>query len=88
MWLHNKHTMCFHMGMKNNIPHYRKQAGLTQKALCERMGMKVSRLANYETGIRDPGLPECRAILRALLEAGASCTLDDLFPPDVTAKAA
>ncbi len=72
----------------NHIQKYRKQTKLTQAELGEAAGLgKQSRIGNYESGIREPGLDECRAIVTALAAAGAindageAVTLDDVFPP-------
>lgn len=66
----------------NNIAHWREKAGLTQAELAKRCNWsKQSRISNYENGFRTPGIEHCRAIVNALNQAGAQCTLDDVFPP-------
>lgn len=65
----------------NKISTYRKQLGLSQRQLAVQLGWIQSRLANYEAGFRTPGLEECRKIVSAFNRLGASCVLDDVFPP-------
>ncbi len=66
----------------NNIAEQRNKLGITQSRLAEACRMGKSRIANYEVGIRTPGLQDCRAIVSALNELGAECFLDDVFPPE------
>jgi len=63
----------------------RKRVGITQAQLAERVGMTQAAIGHYETGRRRPGLEECRRIVTALNELGASCTLDDVFPSSQSA---
>lgn len=65
----------------NNISKERTALKLTQETLAADLGWRQSRLSNYEVGIRKPGLGDCRRIVEALNRAGASCTLDSVFPP-------
>ena len=66
----------------NNMEKWRKAVNLSQVALAEACGWKSqSRISNYENGIREPGLQECRIIVTALRNHGADCSLDDVFPP-------
>lgn len=72
--------------MSNNIAKYRGTAGITQKALADALGWLPSRVANYEQGIREPKLEECRAIAQTLQSFGAKdATLDNVFPPKSSA---
>lgn len=64
----------------NQIKKSREKFGITQKALCEQLGWQQSRLSNYETGRRTPGLSDARAIVRALNSLGAKVDLDFVFP--------
>lgn len=66
----------------NCISELRRGAGVAQLALATELGWSQGRLSNYEAGRREPGLAECRAIVRALVRLGAPCTLDDVFPPE------
>ncbi|PJY97722.1 helix-turn-helix transcriptional regulator [Pseudomonas donghuensis] len=66
----------------NQIAALRKSAGIKQRELVARLGWTQTRLSNYESGHRTPGLSECRAITSALNDLGAKCTLDDVFPPE------
>ena len=66
----------------NQVRMIRERAGLTQAALRRALGWNQSRLANYESGLRSPGLTEARLIVSALNTLGAKCELDDAFPPE------
>lgn len=73
----------------NNIARLRKEAQIKQRYLGQVLGWTQARLSNYESGNRMPGLSDCRAITAALNRLGATCTLDDVFPPEpVLARAA
>lgn len=74
----------------NRIAEVREQAKIRQRALIETLGWTQARVSNYESGRRVPSLNDSRAIVRALNELGAQCTLDDVFPvaPICSAKAA
>lgn len=65
----------------NNIADHRKKAGVSQAKLADSCKWGKSRIANYEIGIRTPGLNECRTIVEALNKLGVQCRLDDVFPP-------
>lgn len=65
----------------NQIAAIRKRIGKTQAELAGAAGWRVSRIGNYELGLRTPGLSECRQIVAALNEIGADCSLEDVFPP-------
>ena len=68
--------------MINKIGVFRKKADLNQTEFGDLLGWGQSRVGNYESGYRDPGLDECRAIVAALNETGkVNVTLDDVFPP-------
>lgn len=64
----------------NRIREIREDAEISQAALHRHLGWKQSRLANYESGARTPSLDDSRAIVSALNELGAPCTLGDVFP--------
>ncbi|VVO50177.1 hypothetical protein PS862_00271 [Pseudomonas fluorescens] len=66
----------------NRIACLRKEAQIKQRDLGELLGWTQTRLSNYESGHRTPGLSECRAITAALNRLGAVCSLDDVFPPE------
>lgn len=66
--------------MLNKIAEFRKEAGLSQMDLATSLNVTQGTISNYETGYRDPGLNECRAIVKALNAAGIACGLDDVFP--------
>ncbi|KRV72599.1 helix-turn-helix transcriptional regulator [Pseudomonas citronellolis] len=64
----------------NRIRETREGAGISQVSLRRQLGWKQSRLANYESGVRTPGLNEAREIVSALVALGADCNLDQVFP--------
>lgn len=70
--------------MGSQLKKYRLKAGLTQKELAEAANFPPSqrRISYYETGLRHPKLDDCRLLIAALNDAGVSCTLDDVFPPE------
>ncbi|WP_434681404.1 helix-turn-helix transcriptional regulator [Pseudomonas sp. R1-18] len=65
----------------NHVRTIRKHAGITQAQLRRALGWNQSRVANYESGLRRPGLSDARQIVAALNLLGARCSLDDVFPP-------
>ena len=65
----------------NHVRTIRKHAGITQADLRRALGWNQSRVANYESGLRRPGLSDARQIVAALNSLGARCSLDDVFPP-------
>lgn len=67
----------------NNIAVERKKLGVSQAQLSDVLNWGRSRLSNYEAGLREPGLSECRSIVDALNKLGASCTLDSVFPKEL-----
>lgn len=66
----------------NRIAEVRKAVDKTQAQLANELGWRVSRIGNYEIGLRTPGLMECRAIVKALNNIGAKCSLEDVFPSE------
>lgn len=64
----------------NNIASERQKLGISQTQLAEALGWGRSRLSNYESNLREPGLTECRSIIDALNTLGAQCSLDSVFP--------
>lgn len=77
----------------NNLKEFRNQVGLTQARLAADANLgTASRIANYESEIRQPSLDDCRALVAALAaagavnEAGEPVTLDDVFPPDLESQ--
>ncbi len=65
----------------NHVRTIRQHAGITQAELRRALGWNQSRVANYESGLRRPGLSDARQIVAALNLLGARCSLDDVFPP-------
>jgi putative transcriptional regulator len=70
----------------NQVRAIRKKAGISQARLRRSLGWTQSRLANYESGFRRPGLTEARQIVSALNLLGAQCELDEAFPPASVAE--
>lgn len=66
----------------NNLREIREKAGISQASLHRRLNWSQARLANYELGLRKPGLDDARRIVAALNSMGAACTLDEAFPPE------
>ena len=64
----------------NRIQAFREGGGIRQVELASQLGWSQSRLSNYETGHRVPGLDEARAVVRGLNELGVNCSLDEVFP--------
>ncbi|AWS78576.1 helix-turn-helix transcriptional regulator [Enterobacter hormaechei] len=64
----------------NNIAVERQKLGLSQSKLAHSLGWGRSRLSNYESNLREPGLSECRLIVETLNRLGAKCSLDSVFP--------
>jgi len=63
---------------------HREQTGLSQVELAQLSGISQQLVSHLETGRRNPselGLDRARAIVAALVTAGAECDLDDVFPP-------
>ncbi len=65
----------------NQIRHFRESSSLTREDLAKAIGRKEAAIGHYELGRRIPGLEVARKIVIALNSAGASCSLDDVFPP-------
>lgn len=65
----------------NRIAEIRAEGNLSQAQLCSKLGWSQGRISNYESGARTPGLEDSRRIVEALNALGATCTLDDAFPP-------
>lgn len=68
----------------NNIAIERQSLGLTQEQLAMMFGWRQSRISNYENGTRKPNLSDCRRIVEKFNELGSECTLDSVFPPNLT----
>ncbi len=66
----------------NRIAEIRCKAEVTQDRLGAVLGWSQQRLSNYEAGVRVPSLADSRRIVTALNTLGATCTLDQVFPPD------
>ncbi|PBP34603.1 transcriptional regulator [Pseudomonas syringae] len=66
----------------SNMKTIREKVGVTQAVLAGLIGLTQGAIAHYESGRRKPPLDECRRIVAALNNHGASATLDDVFPPE------
>lgn len=73
---------------KNNMKKYRKEAGLTQGDFAKACKWKggQARIANYESGFREPSLGDVRAIVAALVKNGIDVDIDDVFPTKKAVK--
>jgi putative transcriptional regulator len=71
----------------SNLKETRKRVGLTQAELAAAVGLTQGAIAHYENERREPGLDECRSIVKALNKKGAKTSLDKLFPPKQPAAA-
>lgn len=60
----------------DRIKMYRKAAGLTQKELGEKIGVKHNTVSSYESGINEPEQDMLFKIASAL-----GISINDLFPP-------
>jgi putative transcriptional regulator len=66
----------------NQLKHYREKSGMTRAELALSVGLKTAgAVEHYEAGRRTPPLETARKLVTALNNAGADCTLDDVFPP-------
>jgi transcriptional regulator with XRE-family HTH domain len=54
------------MNFAKNIIVARKKLGISQQELADRLGVRQSTIANYETGIRTPSLKELDHIAKVL----------------------
>lgn len=66
----------------NRISAVRNAAHITQAQLGAALGWSQGRICNYESGRRVPSLADSRRIVAALNQLGATCCLDDVFPPE------
>jgi len=64
----------------NRIKWVRQRQGVTQADLARQLGWSQSRIANYEAGVRSPGLEDARRLVDALNSLGVSTSLDEAFP--------
>ena len=68
------------------IKETREKFNISQATLVAKLGWGQGRVSNYERAERTPPLKVCRAIVTALNDLGATCTLDDVFPPDLASS--
>lgn len=66
----------------NRIKEFREKARMTRADLGGAVGVHPSAIGHYEDERRVPSLERSREIVVALNEAGANCSLDDVFPPE------
>lgn len=57
-----------------NLAKIRKEKGMTQEALANKVGVLNTSICNYETGIREPGLDTLKKLATAL-----EVTVDELL---------
>lgn len=66
----------------NRIEHFRKSTKLTQQQAADAAGWRYqSRWSGYERGDRTPDVHDAQIIVRVLNDHGASCTVEEVFPP-------
>jgi putative transcriptional regulator len=71
----------------NRIEHYRKLSGLTQQQAADSAGWKYqSRWSGYERGDRTPDVHDAQIIVKVLNEAGAACSVEDVFPAEIATE--
>ncbi len=67
------------MEFGERLRHARKEKGLTQKEMAERLGIAGSTYAGYETGFREPDLFRLKAIIKELgVDSSWLLGVDDL----------
>lgn len=66
---------------KNQLRFYRKSIGLSQEKIAEKLGMTQQAYANYENGIREPGIETLKRLC-CIFE----CTADELLEIDTPAE--
>ena len=65
----------------HKLQEFRLLADLSQADVAAAVGVSQAAISQAEAGSL-PRLPVMRAIVKALNDAGVSCTLDDVFPPE------
>lgn len=60
--------------MENNLPERRKEKGLSQQALADKLGVSRQTVISIEKGHFDPSLP-----LAFLLAQSFDCKIEDIF---------
>ena len=76
--------------MNNRIQELRRKANLTQAQLADKCGWAKGqgRVSNYETGLREPDLADCWALVNAFTELGLAKGFGDVFPAPSATEAA
>lgn len=62
--------------MKNQLPHLRKAAGLSQEALAQSLGVSRQTIISIEKEKFDPSLPLAFKLARTF-----NCCIEDIFTP-------
>lgn len=62
--------------MRNSLPEYRRERGLSQQALADLLGVSRQTVISLEKGRYDPSLP-----LAFRLASVFDCRIEDLFIP-------
>ena len=57
-----------------NLANKRKEKGITQEELANKVGVQNTAICNYEIGIREPNLDTLKRLASAL-----DCTVDELL---------
>ncbi|ELQ9312183.1 helix-turn-helix transcriptional regulator [Serratia marcescens] len=64
----------------NRLKELRNEAGLSQAALAEAMGVSQGAIAHYEKGFRGMKADSINKLLLVLSKHGVHCTFEDIFP--------
>lgn len=75
------------------IKELRKEIGLTQAELAEKLNISQSAVTHWETGKRFPSPPNARAFVNLMCGYGQRITLDDIYrnvtmPAEISREAA
>lgn len=63
--------------MRNTLPDYRRERGLSQQALADLLGVSRQTVISIEKGRYDPSLP-----LAFKIVAVFGCRIEDMFTPE------
>lgn len=66
----------------NNIAKIRSRLGISQGNLALQLGWSQPRVANYETGFRQPTLQAAQALVKKFNELGQKVSFEDVFPSE------
>jgi putative transcriptional regulator len=64
----------------SNLKVLRTKSGLTQKQIAIHVGSSTEAISQIENGVKNPSLIMAQKITAALVDFGANCSVDDVFP--------